>query len=219
MMMDVNSFKELPVMGIARGIDTADIGPLLETVIGAGLRTIEITMNTPRAAEIISKANDISAGRIMVGAGTVLSMDDLNEAVDAGAGFIVMPVSAEDVIISCVKKGIPVFPGALTPQEVLNAWKAGAAMVKVFPSNVFGPGYLKALKGPFNDIKLMVVGGVRSDNIAEYFSCGADAVAFGASVFQKEWLAKKDFESIGELTAEYVRAVRAAVSQTNADLS
>ncbi len=81
-------------------------------------------------------------------------------------------------------------------------------MVKVFPSSVFGPGYIKALKGPFEKIKLMAVGGVNLDNIAEYFSCSVDAVAFGASVFKKEWLEKKDFASIGKLVSEYVIAVK-----------
>ena len=211
--MDTDRFNKLPLMGIARGVDAADIEPLLEAVIEAGLETIEVTMNTSGAAGIISKMRAVSNGRIVIGAGTVLSEDELEQVVDAGASFIVLPAFVEEVVRSCVRKNIPVFPGALTPQEVLDAWKAGAAMVKVFPSSVFGPGYLKELKGPFNDIKLMAVGGVRPDNIKEYFSCGADAVALGGRVFKKEWLAKKDFKSIGKLVAEYVREVKTARSE------
>jgi 2-dehydro-3-deoxyphosphogluconate aldolase/(4S)-4-hydroxy-2-oxoglutarate aldolase len=209
--MDTNSFEKLPLMGILRGVDAGDIEPLVEAVTRAGLETIEVTMNTPGGAEIISKANKTSGGRISIGAGTVLSMNDLDAALKAGAGFIVMPVYIEEIVASCVEKGIPVFPGALTPQEVMNAWKAGATMVKVFPSDAFGPGYLKALKGPFDKIKLMAVGGVRLEKIAEYFFSGADAVAFGASVFKKEWLAKKDFSSITNLVKEYVNAVKTAI--------
>ncbi|MBU0684097.1 MAG: bifunctional 4-hydroxy-2-oxoglutarate aldolase/2-dehydro-3-deoxy-phosphogluconate aldolase [Candidatus Omnitrophica bacterium] len=194
-------------MGIVRGVLLESVEPLLEAVIASGLKTIEITMNTPHVGSIISKAKTISRGRIAVGAGTVVSEEDLQCALDNGAEFIVMPIFSEGVVNFCVKKNIPVFPGALTPQEVFRAWSAGACMVKVFPASRFGPGYIKDLKGPFDKIKLMAVGGVALDNIKDYFSAGSDAVAFGASVFKKEWLANKDFESIKNLTREYVNAV------------
>lgn len=197
-------------MGIARGLKSEDVSLLTETVIKAGLETIEITMNTEGAADIIAKTRAAAAGRMAVGAGTVLSRESFDEAMEVGAEFIVMPVLVEEVAVICVERGIPFFPGALTPQEVLNAWKAGATMVKVFPSSVFGPRYMKELKGPFDKLSLMAVGGVRPDNITEYFECGADAVAFGSSVFRQEWLEAGDFDSIGKLVGEYVKAVKEA---------
>ena len=181
-----------------RGIEPDCIESLTETVVGAGLEAIEITMNTKGAADLIDSMVRCAKGRITVGAGTVLDKNSLREALDAGASFIVSPVLIDDVVGHCVKNRIPVFPGALTPQEVYNAWNAGATMVKVFPASFFGPSYLKELKGPFNGIKLLACGGVTAGNIKEYLSSGADAVAFGASVFKKEWLAKKDFASIGD---------------------
>jgi len=216
--MDIDQFKKMPLMGILRGIDASDIAPVLEAVISAGLKTIEITMNTPGAAGIIEKAKTIAKDRIQIGAGTVLSMDDLDAALSAGAGFIVMPACVKEVVNSCREKGVPVFPGALTPQEVFDAWNCGAAMVKVFPSSLFGPRYIKELKGPFDGIKLMAVGGVSLDNIAQFFFAGADAVAFGASVFKKEWLEKKDFASIGEVVGDYVREVEQAISARTGEL-
>ncbi|MFH1664994.1 MAG: bifunctional 4-hydroxy-2-oxoglutarate aldolase/2-dehydro-3-deoxy-phosphogluconate aldolase [Candidatus Omnitrophota bacterium] len=208
--MDAGGFRELPLMGILRGIDISDVEPLVEAVIGAGLKAMEITMNTPAADRLIAKAVSVSRGRIAIGAGTVLSAGELDKALVSGASFIVLPACVEDVVKRCVDKNIPVFPGALTPQEVLNAWEMGAAMVKVFPSGLFGPAYIKELKGPFDKIRLMAVGGVRLDNVSEYFSSGADAVAFGASVFKKEWLAKKDYASISRLVGEFVSAVKSA---------
>jgi 2-dehydro-3-deoxyphosphogluconate aldolase/(4S)-4-hydroxy-2-oxoglutarate aldolase len=208
MMMDVDRFKKLPLMGIVRGVSMEDIEPLLETSIGAGLETIEVTMNTPAAPEILSRMREISAGRVVVGAGTVLSKSDLDTALDAGAGFIVTPVFDGSIVKSCVEKDIPVFPGALTPREVFMAHEAGATMVKVFPSSAFGPGYIKALKGPFDRVRLMAVGGINLENIDEYFSSGADAVAFGGGVFKKEWLKNKDFKSIGNLVRKFVTAVK-----------
>ena len=167
--MDIKIFKKKPVLGILRGIGPELIEPLADTVISAGLETIEITMNTGRAAFLIGKMARRAKGRLTVGAGTVLDMDSLKSALFAGASFIVTPVLIEDVVKYCVKNKIPVFPGALTPLEIYNAWNAGAAMVKVFPSNFFGPKYFKEIKGPFNDIELLACGGVTPENIKDYF--------------------------------------------------
>jgi len=194
--MDVNRFRELPVIGILRGIEPDVVEPLIESVVSSGLLTIEITMNTEGAPELIRKAKKAAKGRLTIGAGTVLNMDDLHSALDAGATFIVMPTLIEDAVRYCTKNKIPVFPGALSPQEIYNAWSAGATMVKVFPAKFFGPAYLKEIKGPFQDIELLACGGVNPENIAHFFESGASAVAFGASIFKKEWLAAGDFESI-----------------------
>jgi len=211
--MDLKQFKKLPLMGIIRGVDPSKLEPLIEVSARAGLQTLEITMNTPGAADLIKKACGLSGGRVSVGAGTVLSMDEMDSALRAGAEFIVMPVYIKEITDACKTKGISVFPGAFTPQEVFEAWKGGASMVKVFPSGALGPEYIKALKGPFNDIKLMAVGGVKLDNIKDYFACGADAVAFGAGVFKKEWLDSGDFNAIGSLVAQYVAEVKKQVEQ------
>lgn len=196
--MDIAKFQQKPFLGILRGVDSDVLEPLLETIISSGLKTIEITMNTKGAADLIRKTVEISKGRLVVGAGTVLNIESLRQAVDAGATFIVSPVLIEDVVENCVNNKIPVFPGALSVQEIYNAWKAGATMVKVFPAKVFGPQYFKEVKAPLNDVQLLACGGIKPENIKQYFECGADAVAFGASVFKKEWLDKKDFKSIGE---------------------
>jgi len=208
--MDLEKFKELPLMGIVRGVPIEKIEPLLEAVIEAGLETVEITMNTEGAREIIKETNRISRGRIAVGAGTVLSRESLEEALEAGASFIVLPANIEEVVAPCIERNIPVFPGAFTPQEVIDCWKKGPTMIKVFPSSMFGPKYIKTLKGPYDDVKLMAVGGVKLENVKEYFLSGVDAVAFGGGVFTKELLDKDDFSSIGANVKEYVDEVKEA---------
>lgn len=202
--MVVQEFEKLPVLGILRGIKQDIIELLIQEVISSGLKTIEITMNTKDASELIRKTINIAQGRLVVGAGTVLSINSLKSALDAGASFIVTPVLIEDVLEYCVKNNIPCFPGALTPLEIYNAWQRGAAMVKVFPAKFFGPEYFKEIKGPFEDIKLLACSGVTPENIKDYFLNGADAVSFGASVFKKEWLDKKDFKSIGGTIKKYL---------------
>ncbi|MDD5730398.1 MAG: bifunctional 4-hydroxy-2-oxoglutarate aldolase/2-dehydro-3-deoxy-phosphogluconate aldolase [Candidatus Omnitrophica bacterium] len=206
--MDLEKFKQLPLMGILRGASREVIEPLVETVVASGLTTLEITMNTEGAAELIKKAGKKAAGRLTIGAGTVLNMEDLKSSLDAGATFIVMPVVINDVCAHCFKNKIPFFPGALSPQEIYTGWSLGAAMVKVFPAKCFGPEYFREIKGPFNDIKLLACGGVTPENLKEYFSCGAEAVTFGASVFRKEWLACKDYKSIGLAVSRFVEKVK-----------
>lgn len=194
--MDIKKFRKLPIMGIVRGARADIIDRLTDVVIEAGLKTIEITMNTPAAVEQIRRMNKAAQGELMIGAGTVLSFNEAQKAVDAGASFIVSPVLVPEVVKFCKRKRIPVFPGAFTPQEVYDAWQAGATMVKVFPATFFGPSFFKELKGPFNDIELLACGGVNPDNIRSFFSSGASAVSFGESIFKKERLNKKKFSVI-----------------------
>lgn len=194
--MDVARFKKLPILGILRCRGSVPVEDLVETIVASGLETIEIAMNSESALSLIERSVRAARGRLMIGAGTVLNMDTLKTALDAGATFVVMPTLVKDVVEYCVKNAMPVFPGAFTPQEIYNAWHSGATMVKVFPAAMFGPSYIKEVKAPFGDIELLACGGVTPENIKAYFACGAGAVAFGGSVFTKERLDKKDFALI-----------------------
>lgn len=199
-------FKKKPLLGILRGVEITQIEPLIEAVIKAGLQTLEITMNTLGAPELIKKAKQVAAGRLTLGAGTVLSMQDFKLALKSGATFIVMPVLIRNVVEFCVKNKIPVFPGAFTPSEIYQAWDAGATMVKVFPAKFFGPEYFREIKGPFNNIQLLACSGVTPENMKDYFASGASAVTFGASVFRKDWLVNKDFKAIGGAVKRFITA-------------
>jgi 2-dehydro-3-deoxyphosphogluconate aldolase / (4S)-4-hydroxy-2-oxoglutarate aldolase len=212
--MNIAEFKVLPVMGILRGITKEQIEPLAKTVVSAGLRTLEITMNTQGACECIKTMRKTAGDRLMVGAGTVLTKEDLLRALESGAEFIVSPVCIPEIISHCVENKIPVFPGALTPQEIYAAWKAGASMVKVFPAKFFGPEYFKEVKAPFNKVQLLACGGVSAQNAREFFAAGASAVAFGAGIFKKEWLDKKEFDQISQAVKDMVKAVGACAPET-----
>lgn len=204
--MDIENFIQNPVMGIARGIKEEQVEPLLEALISAGLGAFEITMNTEAASDIIYAANKWAGVRMAIGAGTVLSLDSAKEAIDHGASFIVMPVFKADIVEYCVKNKIPVFPGALTPQEIYDAWSAGASMVKVFPAKLFGPGYFKEVKAPLNDVKLLACGGVSDATVADYFANGADAVAFGSSILKQDLMDSGRFDIIEEKVKTLIQA-------------
>jgi 2-dehydro-3-deoxyphosphogluconate aldolase/(4S)-4-hydroxy-2-oxoglutarate aldolase len=210
--MHLSRFRRLPLLGILRGIEERHVAPLAEAIGAAGLEAIEVTMNTAGAPALIRRMASESNGRFMVGAGTVLTRDDLGAAVDAGATFIVMPVLVPDVVAACVAKDIPVFPGALSPQEIFDAWRAGATMVKVFPASCFGPAYFKEVKGPFRDIELLACGGVSAENMSAYVAAGASAVAFGGSVFRADWLAAGEFGRIQHEIRTLVEACRDALT-------
>ncbi len=199
----------LPILAILRGITSRHIDPLLSIFKKSDIRNIEVTMNTEGATDHIAELVDKAGDRFNIGAGTVLSKDDLHTALKAGAKFIVCPSIVDEVVEECVKENIPVFPGALTPTEIQKAWNMGATMVKLFPSGMYGPGYIRALKGPFPNIKIMAVGGVTEQNISLFFKQGANAVAFGAGILRAEWLEKDRFDLIGEKLSLLIKAYKA----------
>ena len=208
--MDLNRFRNLPLMGILRGGDVSIVDDLVVTLVRAGLETLEITLNTREAPAMIRRAREVAGDALMIGAGTVLDRSGVAAALDAGAGFIVSPVLVPEVVAECRNRGIPAFPGALTPQEIFAAARAGAAMVKVFPASVFGPSYFREVHGPFEEVDLLACGGVRASNCGEYFEAGAAAVAFGGSVFSLARFAARDYEAIGRDVAALVSATRNA---------
>ena len=199
--------EELPVIGILRGVSREVLSDVLSVSVDAGLRFIEVTLNTRDALALIESAvNDFSKS-IVVGAGTVLSLQEAESAYKAGARFIVSPTLNISVSDFCKKKKIPYFPGAFTPTEIENAWNSGASMVKVFPASQVGPKYFKEIKGPFNQIPLMAVGGVRADNVAEFFNSGASAIAVGASIFSPKRMEAREFSVIKQELKEILLAV------------
>jgi 2-dehydro-3-deoxyphosphogluconate aldolase / (4S)-4-hydroxy-2-oxoglutarate aldolase len=117
-----------------------------------------------------------------------------------------------EVVSRCQEDGIPVFPGALTPQEIFDAYNAGATMVKVFPANLFGPAYFKDVLGPFDHVPLLACGGVNAETVAAFFEHGAKGASFGGSIFRREWLTAGDYDRIGEALMSVIRAYQTAVT-------
>ena len=182
-----------------------EISKILPVYQAAGLTTIEITMNTPFAADIIRSATEQYKGKLNVGAGTVCSVEDLKLALEAGAQFIVTPILNAEVVKLCVKSKIPVFPGAYTPTEIYQAWELGADMVKVYPATALGPDYIRDVKAPLNKIKLVPTGGNSLGNIEAFMKAGADGLGIGGQLFDKQLIKNQDWDGLLDHFKQYVK--------------
>ncbi len=171
------------VIAIGRNIAAADAPRIGEALVAGGVHVMELTLNDPEAdalaaiAALARVADDLDA---LVGAGTVLSIEAAQRAIDAGARFIVSPHTDHEQIAWCAEQGVPCFPGALSPTEIEAAWSAGASAVKLFPAAAVGPGYLKQIAGPFPDIPLVPTGGVSAENAGDWIAAGGVAVGMGS---------------------------------------
>ena len=201
-------FLKVPVIGIARNIPLEAIIQILPLYQSSGLTSIEITMNSDGAEDIIRYASLRYKDHLNIGAGTVCSLDDLDRALVAGAQFIVTPVMEEDIIRRCKEIGIPIFPGAFTPSEIYNAWKSGADMVKVFPASVLGPQYIRELRGPLNQVKLMPTGGINSDNATAFLRAGASALAMGSELMDKKLIRDKNWKALSMHFEQVVKNIK-----------
>lgn len=204
-------FEQMPVVGIIRNFTREQIMGLMPSYVEAGFTTIEVTMNTTGAKQIIESLSDQYKGIVNIGAGTVCDLKDLEHAIAAGAQFIVTPIINEEVIKECTRQGIPIFPGALTPTEIYKAWIMGAEMIKIFPSSSLGPGYIKELKGPFDKIQLMAVGGISIDNCVEYIKAGASGLGMGSQLFDKKMIEEKNWESLSVHFKSFAKKIISAL--------
>lgn len=189
-------FEEMPIVGIIRGIAKDKAARVFALYEKVGFSTIEITMNTEGAGEMITHLVASFAGRLNVGAGTVRTMEELDEALQAGAQFIVTPIVNQAVIEKCAAKNVPIFVGAYTPTEIFQAWQWGATAVKVFPTITGGTTHIKAVKAPLEMIPLIPTGGVNIDNIPEFFDLGIYGVGMGGQLFPKTMIEQENWEEL-----------------------
>jgi 2-dehydro-3-deoxyphosphogluconate aldolase/(4S)-4-hydroxy-2-oxoglutarate aldolase len=196
---------EVPVIGILRGIGADVFGPLMQASFSAGLQAIEVTMNTPGAGEIIARNRENVPSGKYLGMGTIRNLAEAEKAYMDGAMFFVTPNIDLDVIGFAGSKNIPVIAGALTPTEVYKAWDAGASMVKIFPCrSLGGPQYIRELRGPFDHIPMVAVGGVTIENVSEYLQAGTAGVGVGISLFGEQAVAAQDWDAVGKNVERFV---------------
>jgi 2-dehydro-3-deoxyphosphogluconate aldolase / (4S)-4-hydroxy-2-oxoglutarate aldolase len=185
----------------------------VEAILEGGISTFEITLTVPGAVRVIETLSKRFADRALIGAGTVLTAEEAAACIDAGARFIVSPGFDRPTLELTLARGLPMLPGALTPTEVITAWKAGADVVKIFPCSAMGGAkYLKALKGPLPQVKMLPTGGVNASTAAEYLAAGAAALGIGSELVDATALAAGKTDVITARARELVQAVASARS-------
>ena len=200
--------REAGMVVIIRGVPPEWAVPIGEALLAAEVDVMEITLNTPNALEMIAAARAALGDRMALGAGTVLSVADAENALAAGAEFFVSPHLDTEIVRFANERDCMVVPGAFTPTEVFTALRAGADVVKIFPANIPGPQFLQDLAGPFGPLPLLPTGGVTTANAAEYIRCGALALGVGGKLV--DW---QNLDGRFERVTDAARALRAAVQQ------
>jgi len=198
------------VVAIIRVASAQEAVAVCGAIAKGGVKPIEITMTVPGAIDAIKELKSAMGDNVLLGAGTVLDPETARAVVLAGAEFVVCPTLNLEVIEVCRRYSKIVIPGAFTPTEILTAWEAGADIVKVFPATVGGPRYLRDIRGPLPQIRLMPVGGVNIDNTPDFIKAGAVAVAAGTSLVDGKAVSEGKYDIITENARKFVEVVKLA---------
>src|SRR5215831_16701008 len=196
------------IVAVVRSPDSQQLLEVARALADGGVTVVEITMSVPDALDVLRKVRNALGDRLLLGAGTILDAETARAALLAGAEYIVAPTLNIDVIRLCQRYDKLVMPGAFTPTEILAAWEAGADVVKVFPADVVGPAYFKALRGPLAQIRVMPTGGVDLTTAAAFLKAGACCLGVGSQLVDPKLVAERKFDRIRELAAQYVAIIK-----------
>jgi 2-dehydro-3-deoxyphosphogluconate aldolase/(4S)-4-hydroxy-2-oxoglutarate aldolase len=211
---DLQRVLDTGIVAIIRAPSGEQLVNVARALYDGGIDVLEVTFTVPRALEIIAEVRRELGSKVLLGAGTVLDPETARAALLAGAEFIVSPVVNLDVIRLCRRYDKLSMPGAFTPTEILTAWDAGADVVKVFPADVGGPGYLRSVAGPLPQVRLMPTGGVDLTTLRDFVKAGACAVGLGSALVEKSAVQKGDMARIRDLAAQYVALMKSVRSES-----
>jgi 2-dehydro-3-deoxyphosphogluconate aldolase/(4S)-4-hydroxy-2-oxoglutarate aldolase len=201
---------ECGIVAVVRSPDSQQLVEVARALADGGVSVVEITMTVPDALEVLRRVRQALGERLLLGAGTVLDTETARAAFLAGAEYIVAPTLNLDVIRLCQRYDKLVMPGAFSPTEILAAWEAGADIVKVFPADVVGPAFFKAVRAPLPQVRLMPTGGVDLNTAAAFLKAGACCLGIGGQLVEAEAVAERSFERIRDLARQYVALVKQA---------
>lgn len=207
----VKQIEDLGLVPVVRAASSDEAMQAIEAIKAGGVNILEITMTVPGAIKVIEKVADKYGSEVLVGAGTVLDPETARACLLAGAQFVVSPALNLDTIAMCQRYSAPVMPGVLTPTEVITAWSAGADFVKVFPAgSVGGASYVKNLKGPFPQIKIIPTGGVSLKTAADFIKAGASALGVGTDLVDVKAIRAGEAHVVTERAQQFVELVKEA---------
>lgn len=206
----VRAIEQFGIVAVIRLKDPARVRGVVDALAAGGVRALEVTMTVPRAVELIRELAPTMPDGFLLGAGTVTDVATARAVIDAGAAFIVGPVFRPDVIAACHDRDVPAIPGCFSPTEILAAHEAGADLVKVFPATALGPTFIRDVRAPLPQVKLMPTGGVTIENAGEWIRAGAAAVGVGSALLDNKAIDSGRFEVITANAQRVVANVAAA---------
>jgi 2-dehydro-3-deoxyphosphogluconate aldolase/(4S)-4-hydroxy-2-oxoglutarate aldolase len=196
------------IVAVVRSPDSQQLVEVVRALADGGITVAEITMTVPDALGVLRQVRQALGERVLLGAGTILDTETARAALLAGAEYLVAPTLNLDVIRLCQRYSKLVMPGAFTPTEILTAWEAGADIVKVFPADVVGPAFFKAMRGPLPQVRLMPTGGVDLNTAADFLRAGACCLGLGSQLVEPRAVLSRDFDRIRDLASQYVAIVQ-----------
>jgi 2-dehydro-3-deoxyphosphogluconate aldolase / (4S)-4-hydroxy-2-oxoglutarate aldolase len=202
--------EQLGVVAVIRMKDPAKLRAVVDAMAAGGVRALEVTMTVPRAVEMIRELAPTLPDGFLLGAGTVIDAATARAVIDAGASFVVSPVFRPEVVAACHQRGVPAMPGCFSPTEILAAHECGADIIKVFPATALGPQFIKDVRAPLPQVKLMPTGGVTLDNAGDWIRAGAVAVGLGSALVDAAAIADGRFDVITANARRVVENVAAA---------
>jgi 2-dehydro-3-deoxyphosphogluconate aldolase/(4S)-4-hydroxy-2-oxoglutarate aldolase len=201
------------IVAVVRSPEGRQLVEVVRALADGGVTVVEITMTVPDALDVLRQVRQALGDRVLLGAGTILDAPTARAALLAGAEYLVAPTLDLDVIRLCRRYDKLAMPGAFTPTEILTAWEAGADVVKVFPAEVVGPAFFKAMRGPLPQVRLMPTGGVDLTTAADFLRAGACCLGLGSQLVEPRAVAARDFDRIRDLARQYVAVVQQTRSQ------
>lgn len=209
----IQKVEEIGIIPVVRASSADEAIQAIDAIMAGGINVLEITMTVPGAVKVIEEVSAKFGSEALVGAGTVLDPETAQACIDAGAKFVVSPALNLDTIALCKKLDVPIMPGALSPTEVVTAWNAGADLVKVFPcGSVGGATYIKNLKGPLPQIKMIPTGGVSLTTAADFIKSGSSALGVGTDLVDVKAIRAGEAHVVTERAKQFVEIVREARS-------
>lgn len=210
--MNSQLLTKVPIIPVLRKVPYEKSRAIIQSLVDGGIQSIEITMDSDYAVEIIHETKSLFGDLLSIGAGTVMSKEDCDNAIAAGAQFLVSPHLNEEIVKYAASKGLLVIPGVFTPSEIVRARELGATIVKLFPSSVLGPQFVKDVRGPLGDLSIMCTGGITKETAKTYLDAGAVAIGAGGALLKEKYIRENDWSGLEEETKEWISKIEEYVN-------
>lgn len=203
----IEQIKQAPLIPVLRKVPETQFVSIAGALLDGGVKFLEITMDAPDAPRLIRLAKEHFGDRASVGAGTVMSVDQARQAIEAGAEYLISPALVEEVLEYAIEQGVPMIPGVYTPSEMVRAHSLGAVAVKLFPAASLGSGFVKDVGGPLGHIPVIVTGGITLETASSYKTAGAIGIGAGSALLDKDLIASEDWAGLTALTRQWIASL------------